>query len=126
MTDDVVEAHGHGAVPTPPYPDQAFEDAAGLFRAVGDQERLRLLAILSLGECCVTELAEAVGAGLSTVSQRLRVLRSEGLLARRRDGKHIYYRLADDHVSDLIANALAHATEEQRQPVPTDSRGATP
>lgn len=107
-----VPAHRHDHVPVPPWSEDAFESAAGLFRAVGDPERLRILAILARGECCVTELAEAVGAGLSTVSQRLRVLRSEGLLQRRRDGKHIYYSLADGHVSELIANALDHASED--------------
>lgn len=114
-TDEQLVAHEHGTVPAPPWSEDAFESAAGLFRAVGDPERLRILAILARGECCVTELAEAVGAGLSTVSQRLRVLRGEGLLRRRRDGKHIYYSLADGHVSELIANALDHAAEDQAQ-----------
>jgi ArsR family transcriptional regulator len=45
------------------------------------------------------------------VSQRLKVLRTEGLIRRRRDGLHVYYALADAHVSDLVANALAHAGE---------------
>ncbi len=107
-----VPAHRHGAVMAPPWSEEAFETAAGLFRAVGDPERLRMLAILARGERCVTELAEAVGASLSTASQRLRVLRGEGLLQRRRDGKHIYYSLADDHVSELIGNALDHASED--------------
>jgi DNA-binding transcriptional ArsR family regulator len=82
-----------------------------MFRAVGDEGRLRLMALLARGEACVTELAEATGDGLSTVSQRLRVLRVEGLVTRRRDGKHLYYALADDHVAQLILNALAHAEE---------------
>lgn len=59
----------------------------------------------------MTELAEAAGVGLSTVSQQLRVLRAERIVARRRDGKHIFYRLADGHVRDLIASALEHAGE---------------
>lgn len=105
-------AHRHDAEPRrPPVPDAAFEEAAGLFSAAGDVARLRLLAELSTGERCVTELAEQFGAGLSTVSQRLRVLRGEGLVARRRLGKHIFYSLADEHVADLVTNALAHATE---------------
>lgn len=47
-----------------------------------------------------------------TISQRLRVLRSERLVERRRDGKHMIYRLADCHVADLIHNAFAHASED--------------
>jgi ArsR family transcriptional regulator, lead/cadmium/zinc/bismuth-responsive transcriptional repressor len=60
----------------------------------------------------VTELADATGASLSAVSQRLRVLRAEGLVATRRAGRHIFYALTDHHVAELIGNALAHATEQ--------------
>lgn len=89
-----------------------MEAAAELFRALGDPERLRMLAVLADGELTVTQLATAVGAGISVVSQRLRVLRLEGLLTRRRDGRNQYYALTDHHVADLIANALAHAGED--------------
>ncbi|MCS6899071.1 MAG: metalloregulator ArsR/SmtB family transcription factor [Myxococcales bacterium] len=91
--------------------DAAFERAAAIFRAAGDVARLRLLARLASGEWCVSELAEAANTGLSTVSQQLRLLRSEKLVARRRVGKHIFYRLADDHVLDLVRSALSHASE---------------
>jgi len=47
----------------------------------------------------------------STISQRLRILRTEGLLSARREGLHVFYRLADGHVMDLLANAVAHAEE---------------
>lgn len=89
----------------------ALARAAALFRACGDPERLRLLERLSQGEFCVSELAAESGEGLSTVSQRLRLLRSEGLVSRRREGKHIYYALSDQHVADLIESALEHALE---------------
>jgi ArsR family transcriptional regulator len=72
---------------------------------------LRLLELLSGGECCVTEIVQALGEKFSTVSQRLRLLRSDGLVRRRRAGTHIFYALADQHVLDLIQNALAHADE---------------
>ena len=90
----------------------AFERAASLFRAAAEVERLKLLHRLSEGEWCVTELAEAAGVGLSTVSQQLRLLRAERIVTRRRTGKHIYYSLNDGHVRDLIRNALEHASEE--------------
>jgi DNA-binding transcriptional ArsR family regulator len=90
---------------------EAIRRAAALFRACGDAERLRTLERLALGELCVSELAAASSEGLSTVSQRLRLLRTEGLVTRRREGKHVYYALADRHVADLIATALEHATE---------------
>jgi ArsR family transcriptional regulator, lead/cadmium/zinc/bismuth-responsive transcriptional repressor len=91
--------------------DAAFGRAAALFRVVADVTRLKLLERLAEGEWCVTELAQAANSGLSTVSQQLRLLRSERIVARRRAGKHIYYSLADRHVHDLIRNALDHAAE---------------
>lgn len=116
--DDVVEGqeathvHTDLAASTAALPDPAaVEAAATFFRAVGDPERLRLLSLLSQGERCVTELAETRGVGLPVVSQRLRVLRGAGLVERRREGQHVWYRLADVHVADLVATALAHATE---------------
>lgn len=90
-------------------PAEALERAASLFRACGDPARLRLLELLSSGEHNVTDLAESSEEGLSTISQRLRLLRTERLVSRRRDGKHIYYGLADGHVRELIKSALEHA-----------------
>lgn len=91
--------------------EQAFMQAAALFRVAGDVARLKLLDRLCDGEWCVSELAEAAGVGLSTVSQQLRLLRAERVVERRRSGKHIFYSLADRHVIDLVTNALAHAAE---------------
>jgi ArsR family transcriptional regulator len=91
--------------------DDQLERAAAIFRAAGDISRLKLLHRLSDGEWCVTELAEAANVGLSTVSQQLRLLRAERIVARRRAGKHIFYSLADSHVSDLIRSAIDHASE---------------
>lgn len=91
--------------------DDQLERAASIFRAAGDISRLKLLHRLSDGEWCVTELAEAAGVGLSTVSQQLRLLRAERIVTRRRAGKHIFYSLADAHVSDLIHSAIEHAAE---------------
>jgi DNA-binding transcriptional ArsR family regulator len=95
-----------------PTTDEAFNKAATLFRVVSDVARLKLLDRLCDGEWCVSELAEAAGVALSTVSQQLRLLRAERIVERRRAGKHIYYSLADRHVIDLVSNALAHAGEE--------------
>ncbi len=88
------------------------ERAASILRAMGDTARLRLLERLSVQELCVSEIAAASDEGLSTISQRLKTLRSEGLVSRRRQGKHIYYRLADEHVAELLNAVLAHAAED--------------
>jgi DNA-binding transcriptional ArsR family regulator len=108
--DDEHDAHAPVRRPSR-YNARAFDRAAALFRAAGDVERLRLLERLAEGEWCVSELAATSDDGLSTVSQRLRLLRQEGLVRRRRDGKHVYYSLADRHVAELIASALEHANE---------------
>ncbi len=92
--------------------EEALERAARLFRAIGDPPRLRLLTVLARGEACVSELAG--GEQLSSVSQRLRILRGEEIVSRRREGKHIYYALADEHIASLVENALAHAAEPPR------------
>ena len=98
-------------------PPAALQRAAQLFGAMGDGARLRILDLLMGRELCVTEIVAAVNEKFSTVSQRLRVLRQEGLIRRRRDGNHLYYALADRHVADLILNALAHANELNAVPV---------
>jgi len=100
-------------VRTPPVRSaEAVERAVRLFKALGDEARLRTLDLLVAGEACVSELAEATGERVSTVSHRLRLLRSEGLVKRRRDGRHIFYALTDRHVVELLENALVHALEE--------------
>lgn len=92
-------------------PDAAYEAAAALFRALGDPGRLRLLACLTGGERCVSELAQAVDDNVPAVSQRLRLLKSERIVKVRRAGKHMYYSLSDQHARELVANGLAHAAE---------------
>jgi ArsR family transcriptional regulator len=90
---------------------------------MGDGPRLRILELLKKGELCVTEIVAAVHEKFSTVSQRLRILRGEGLIVRRRDGNHIYYALTDRHVADLILNALAHAAELNDVPAQSSLKG---
>ena len=91
--------------------DHALDRAARLFRALGDAARLKTLALLGEGPACVSELAATEHENISTVSQRLKVLRLENLVSRSRHGKHIRYALADQHVAELVINALAHASE---------------
>ncbi len=104
----------HDATASPPVCSaQVLERAAAILRAAGDPGRLRLLELLAPGERCVTELAELSGDSLPNVSARLRVLRGERLLSRRREGKHQFYALADGHVAELVRGVLEHASEEE-------------
>lgn len=89
----------------------ALERAARLFRALVDAPRLRILHLSLAGEVCVGEAVSTSAQKFSIVSQRLRILRTEGPDSLRREKSHVYYALADDHVKDLVSNALAHADE---------------
>ena len=103
------EPHAHAIAKLRPVDPATLEAAAGFFRAAGDASRLRILTQLRDGERCVSDLAAASDDGMSTMSQRLKVLRAEGLVRRRREGKHVLYALADAHVLSLIEAALEHA-----------------
>lgn len=100
---------GGGARQLPP--PALLERAAAMLRAAGEPARLGLLARLRSGEQCVTALAGASGDAMPTVSQRLQLLRREGLVRNRREGKHVFYELADAHVVTLLENVLHHAEE---------------
>ncbi|AGA35212.1 transcriptional regulator, ArsR family [Thioalkalivibrio nitratireducens DSM 14787] len=95
---------------------------------MGDLERLRLLTMLQEGERCVGELV-GEHEKLSTVSARLQALHRARLLHRRREARHIYYRLADEHVASLLNNALEHAAERLApplRPIPEDDSDELP
>ena len=107
-------ACNHDDVAQPPVRStEVLERAASILRAAGEPGRLRLLELLLPAERCVTELAQLSGDSLPTVSARLRVLRGERLLSRRREGKHQFYALADNHVAELVQGVLEHAGEEE-------------
>jgi ArsR family transcriptional regulator len=96
-----------------------IEAAAEMFQALGDPERLRLLLRLAEREACVSELAEDEGEKITTVSARLKTLAIVRLVRRRREAKHVFYALADEHVLPLVRNAIDHAAESRTE-VSTD------
>jgi ArsR family transcriptional regulator, arsenate/arsenite/antimonite-responsive transcriptional repressor len=81
--------------------DRARAIAALRFRALGDETRLRLLELLITGERSVAELMELTGLGQSLVSHHLRTLREAGLVADRRDGRWVYYTIAEHALNAL-------------------------
>ena len=86
-------------------------EAAQLFRVLGSESRLRILLLLSAGSRTVGALAEATEMSQPLVSQHLRTLRQGGLVTAVRNGKEMTYRLADQHVSHVISDALTHVQE---------------
>jgi len=101
---------GHGSIPVQIDAD-ACERAAAIFRALGDPQRLRLLILLEAGQRCVSEICETLHEPMPAISQRLRLLKSERIVRSRRDGKHVFYALADEHISRLVTNGVMHAME---------------
>jgi DNA-binding transcriptional ArsR family regulator len=84
---------------------------AETFRALGDATRVRILHALSHAEVCVCDLAATMNVTESAVSHQLRFLRSLRLVKSRRDGRHIYYTLADQHIVRLFEQGLEHVQE---------------
>ena len=84
------------------------ENLVQTFKALADTTRLRILWALEKREMCVCDLAAMLGLTESAVSHQLRLLRNLQLVTNRRDGVVLYYRLADDHVSQLIRITLEH------------------
>ncbi len=84
---------------------------AETFKALGDPTRVRLLDALSRAELCVCDLAGLLGVTESAVSHQLRLLRGMRLVKSRRDRRHIYYSLDDDHILKLFEQGLEHVEE---------------
>lgn len=94
-------------------PDEADIAAlAEFFRVIGSDTRLKILLALDSRELCAGHLAEAVGMAPSAVSNQLKALRQARLITVRREGKMLYYSLADCHPREIIHLAMSHVKEE--------------
>lgn len=91
--------------------DQGLTEAAGLFKVLGNESRLRLLRLMGQAPRTVGALAEASGLSQPLVSQHLRTLRSVSLVASHRHGKEVTYMIADAHIVHIVADALVHVQE---------------
>lgn len=92
-------------------PDSKVRSLADLFKTLGDITRLKLVLALMHGELCVCDLAAVTGVSESAVSHQLRILRMQDLVRFRRDGKIMYYTLADAHVRSLFSQGLELVNE---------------
>ena len=87
-------------------------DLAELFKVFGDSTRIRILFVLFEVEVCVCDLAEALNMTQSAISHQLRILKQNKLVKSRRQGKSVFYSLADEHVRSIIAQGREHIEEE--------------
>mgnify|MGYP004645704505 FL=1 len=90
--------------------DELFE-MAELFKVFGDSTRIRILYAMFRQEMNVTDLCEALGLSISAISHQLRLLKQAKLVRSRRDGRMVYYMLADEHVKTIIGMAKEHIEE---------------
>ena len=101
--------HSHPAAPVPP----EVREASELLKVVGDLTRMRILCTLLPGEeLSVGELQRTLGMSQSAVSHQLRVLRDARLVKHRREGKSVFYSLADEHVHELLTGTLEHVRHD--------------
>lgn len=103
--------HHHPHLLTDPPNDEILYKLADLYKVFGDPTRIRILYTLSKGELCVCDIAELLGMTQSAISHQLRVLKQAELVKFRRDGKTVYYALADAHVATILAQGLDHVQE---------------
>lgn len=86
-------------------------DLAELFKVFGDSTRIRILYVLFEEELCVCDIAQTLSMTQSAISHQLRILKQSGLVKNRREGKQVFYSLADDHVRTIIAQGREHIEE---------------
>ena len=92
-------------------PDEILYDLAELFKVFGDSTRIKILYALFESELCVSELGELLELGQTAISHQLRVLKTNKLVRYRKEGKNVYYSLADDHVRSIIGQGMEHIGE---------------
>lgn len=92
-------------------PEEELQDLAEFFRVFGDATRLKILNVLLSAEMCVFDIAAVLGMSQSAISHQLRVLKQMDLVKNRRDGKTIFYSLADAHIVTILSQGLDHIEE---------------
>jgi DNA-binding transcriptional ArsR family regulator len=93
-------------------PEQTVERLSRLFSALSDPTRLKILHALTVTEeLCVCDLAALAELSVSAVSHQLRLLRDRDLVRARREGRMVYYSVADDHIAILMGTGVEHADE---------------
>lgn len=92
--------------------EEELYDLAELFKVFGDSTRIRILFVLFEAEVCVCDLAHTLNMTQSAISHQLRILKQNKLVRSRREGKSVFYSLADGHVRTIIAQGREHIEED--------------
>lgn len=92
-------------------PEEEMQDLADFFKVFGDATRLKILYVLLCSEMCVYDIANLVGMSQSAISHQLRILKQMDLVKNRREGKIIFYSLADSHIVNILSQGLDHIEE---------------
>lgn len=93
--------------------DEMIFDLADFYKIFGDTTRVKILYALDKSELCVCDISALLGMSLSAVSHQLRTLRESDLVRTKRDGKVIYYSLADEHVKSILECGIEHIKEKE-------------
>lgn len=91
--------------------DEILYDLAELFKIFGDSTRIKILYVLFEAEMCVCDIAQLLGMTQSAISHQLRALKQSKLVKYRREGKTVFYSLADNHVRSIINQGMEHVAE---------------
>ena len=91
--------------------DETLYDLAELFKVFGDSTRIKILYALLEAELCVCDIAQLLSVSQTAVSHQLRVLKNNKLVKFRKEGKNVFYSLADDHVRRIIDQGIEHVEE---------------
>ena len=91
--------------------DEILYDLAELFKIFGDSTRIKILYVLFESEMCVCDIAKLLGMTQSAISHQLRALKQSKLVKYRREGKTVFYSLADGHVRTIIDQGMEHVAE---------------
>lgn len=94
-----------------PEEDELY-DLADFFKIFADSTRIKMLYVLMCSEMCVCDLAQTLDMTQSAISHQLRTLKQMDLVRNRREGKTIFYSLADDHIKSILSQGMEHITEE--------------
>ena len=93
-----------------PLTEELF-DLAELFKIFGDTTRIKILYVLFESEMCVCDIAQILNMTVSAISHQLRILKQARLVKFRKEGKSVFYSLADDHIKKIIDNGIEHINE---------------